>query len=229
MKAKGKSTGLGVVGIGMVGLATLHSAQATTQITFGSFTTDNVDISTIAGYGSNVTLSSVDYIVSPGVAGITGTPDIALTWGAGYQTYTEWDGRGNVAQLDYNSGPDINLVFTPALGAGVLIRSFDLDAWADAPNPDVSVSWNIYDSGGTLASGVWERSTGGRDTITTGLTPADIRIGEPVTLQYTLNSGSPSYLALANLTFDQVPEPTTAALCAVGLGLGALAMRRRRQ
>lgn len=229
MKAKGTSPGWGVVGIGLAGLATIHSAQATTQITFGSFTANNIDISTIEGYGSHVSASSVDYVVSPGVAGITGTPDIALTWGVGYQTYIEWDGRGNVAQLDYNSGPQIDLVFTPAAGAGVLIGSFDLDAWSGATAPDISVAWSIDDSGGTLASGVWERSTGGRDTITTGLTASDIRIGESVTLRYSLNSGSPSYIALANLTFDQVPEPATVALGVVGLGLGALAMRRRRQ
>jgi len=212
-----------------MGVAALQPAQATTQITFGSFTTDNVDISSIPEYGSHVSADSIDYIVSPGATGVTGTPDIALTWGVGYQTYTTWDGRGNVAQTDFNAGADIDLLFTPGAGAAVLLRSFDLDAWQGAAEANMSVTWSIYDSAGTLATGVWTRDTGGRDTIETGLTAADVRVGESVTLRLTRNSGSPSYIAAANLTFDQVPEPSVTALGVIGLGLGALAMRRRRQ
>jgi MYXO-CTERM domain-containing protein len=50
-------------------------------------------------------------------------------------------------------------------------------------------------------------------------------------LSLQLSSGSPSYFALDNLTFAQVPEPS-----AIGLGilaaagaLGAAAMRRRKR
>jgi hypothetical protein len=42
-----------------------------------------------------------------------------------------------------------------------------------------------------------------------------------------LVSGLPSYIALDNLTFQQVPEPSTIALGL--LGLGALALRRLRK
>jgi hypothetical protein len=38
-----------------------------------------------------------------------------------------------------------------------------------------------------------------------------------------------SYLALDNLTFDQVPEPGVVSLGLLGAGLGAMAMRRRKQ
>lgn len=227
MKRKSTPRGLKTVGLGVVGLTALHSANATTQITFGGFTADNTNIVDIVGYGSNVSADSADYTVSLGAAGVTGTPEIALTWGVGYQTYTAWDGRGNVAQLDFNAQPGtISLTFTPTAGNGVLINSFDLDEWAGGGS--MNVNWSVFDGVGTLASGVWTRDTGGRDTILTGLTPGNIRTGEAVTLTFTLNSGSPSYIAMANLTFDQVPEPSSMALGLLGLGLGAAAMRRRK-
>ena len=135
-------------------------------------------------------------------------------------------------RLDYNLASDIDLTFTPTATSGVLLDSFDLDEWAGGG--DTSVSWSIFDAQGALASGTWLKSTatdpsdlGGRDQILTGLTEGDITLGEAVTLRLTLNSGAPSYLALDNLTFQQVPEPSAIALGL--LGLGALALRRRRK
>ena len=226
MKPKTKPGAVRAVGLGVVGLTAMQSAHATTQITFGGFPGNNTDISTIANYGDNVSADSADYTVSLGAAGITGTPNIVLTWGAGYQTYTDWDGRGNVGQLDFNAAAEISLTLTPEPGYGVLINSFDLDEWDGGG--DMNINWDISDSSGSLASGVWTRSTGGRDTISTGIGPGNITPGEVVTLRFSLNSGAPSYVALDNLTFDQVPEPSTVALGVLGLGLGAVAMRRRR-
>ncbi len=150
----------------------------------------------------------------------------------GYQTYSGWEDRGSVAQLDYNLATDIDLTFTSPAGVGVLLDSFDLDEWAGGG--DTSVSWSIFHAQGALASGTWLKSTatdpsdlGGRDQILTGLTEGDITLGEAVTLRLSLNSGAPSYLALDNLTFQQVPEPSAIALGL--LGLGALALRRRRK
>ena len=222
-----------MVGVGgLVGLAAMQGAQATTQITFDGFTENNIDISTLAGFGSDVTTSDANYIVSPGIGGIPGTPDLTLTWGVGYQTYTGWDGRGSVAQLDYNLATDIDLTFTPTSASWALVESFELDEWAGGG--DTSISWSIFDAQGPLASGTWLKSTatdpsdlGGRDQILTGLTGGDVTLGEAITLRLTLNSGAPSYLALDNLTFRQVPEPSAVALGL--LGLGALALRRRRK
>ena len=206
-----------------------RGAHATTEITFEGFTANNVDISTILGFGSNVGAASADYTVSVGDAGILGTPGIGLTWGTGYQTYTAWDGRGNVAQTDFNLSTSIDLLFTPSAGSGVLVKSFALDEWAGGGS--TSVSWSVLDSTGTLASGDWIRDTGGRDTILTGLSPANINADLPVTLRLTLNSGAPSYLALDNLIFDQavVPEPSIMSLGLLGAGAAALALRRRKQ
>jgi hypothetical protein len=101
---------------GLAGLAAMQGAQATTQITFDGFTDSNIDISTLAGFGSNVTASDASYTVSLGIGGVTGTPDLTLTWGVGYQTYAGWDGRGSVAQLDGNAATEIDLLFTPTAG-----------------------------------------------------------------------------------------------------------------
>lgn len=223
--------------LAIVGVFLGRGAHATTEITFGGFTTNNGDISTYLGYGSNVGASSPDYNVSIGAAGILGTPGIGLTWGAGYQTYTGWDGRGEVAQTDYNasaSGP-IDLVFTPSVGSGVLVNSFVLDNYTGGGK--ANVSWDLFDLTGPLASGVFTQNgglggvggPGGQSTILTGLTSGDVNIGAPVTLRLVMNAGFPSYLALDNLVFDQVPEPSTVGLGLLGAGLGALALRRRKQ
>lgn len=216
------------LGIGVIGFTAVHPANAETQITFGGFTDNNLAMP--PDYGSNVSSDSADYTVTPGAIGVTGTPNILATWGTGFQTYTGWDGRGEVAQLDFNEiDPDqITLTLTPDPGFGVLVSSFDLDYFAGGS--DVNLTWMISDSVGTLASGDWIQDiNGGRDTINTGLALGDIRTGEAVTITFTMNTGSPSYIALDNLVFDQVPEPSTTAIALTGLGLGALAMRRRRR
>jgi hypothetical protein len=219
-----------------------RAANATTEITFGSFTPnatpDSTAISSIAGYGSNVGASGLDYNVSIGVSGVLGTPGIGLTWGLGYESYRAWDGRGDVGQLDYWTAGEvstgvynpIDLLFTPSAGSGVLVNSFDLDEWAGGGKG--SVSWSLFDSNGPLASGLFTKSTaGGRTTILTGLTTANVNIGLPVTLRLGLNAGEPSYFALDNLIFDQVqvPEPGMVSLGLLGAGLGVMAMRRRKQ
>ena len=224
-----KRSSFKAVGLGVAGLAAAQGVQATTEITFEGFTGDNVDISTLPGYGSNVSASNSDYAVSLGATGVLGTPDITLTWGVGYQTYTAWDGRGNVAQTDFNFGNPITLTLTPSASTGVLITSFNLDEWDGGGV--MSVSWDISDTSGSLASGTWNKDDpGGRDTVVTGLTLGDVNVGAPVTLSFNLNSGLVSYIALDNLIFDQVPEPSTLALALLGgVGLGAAAMRRRRR
>src|SRR5258705_6495627 len=104
---------------GTLGLGAAQS-RAETTITFEGFTSDNVSIGSIPGYGNNVTADSPDWNVAQGIAHIVGTPNITLDWSAlGWDTYTAWDGRGNVAQTDFNAGPEMSLFFTPSAGAAV--------------------------------------------------------------------------------------------------------------
>ena len=211
---------------GTVGLGAAHNVPADTLITFGGFTGDNTRIDSIIGYGDNVSANSADYSVSLGRGGVTGTPDITLDWLGQWETYTLWDGRGNVAQTDFNGGTH-SLLFTPSPLTAVRLVSYDLDEWAGGGSG--SIAWSIFGStSGVITNGNWTMSNaGGRSLVAPDVTG---QMGESLTLTLTLNSGAPSYFALDNLTFDQVPEPSTLALGALGaLAFGAAVMRRRRR
>ena len=108
----------------------------------------------------------------------------------------------------------------------VRLGSFHLDEWAGGG--DGSITWTITGlNSGALASGVWNMSNaGGRSLVSPGVTG---QLGEGLILNLQLNSGMGSYFALDNLTFAQVPEPSTLALGAWGVATawGAAAMRRR--
>jgi len=212
---------------GTLGLGVAQS-KAETTITFEGFTSDNVSIGSIQGYGSNVSSDSADWNVAPGIRGIVGTPNITLDWSApGWDSYTSWDGRGNVAQTDFNASPELALLFTPEGGAAVRIVSFQLDEWAGG---DAGlIHWAVFgNQSGFLASGDWTMTTaGGRSSLNPNVAG---RPGETLSLAFELGTGAPSYFAMDNLTFDQVPEPSTVALGALGaVALGAAAMRRRRR
>ena len=230
-----KNTSRKVALAGLGAMVAANSAQAFTTLTNDAFAGNNNDLnSTWPNYGDNVAASGGNNTV--GVTnGITGTPDITLAFTAGevYHTYTAWDGRGNVVQLeDIGAVDPFEIIFTPATGFGVEIISFDLDEWAGGG--DTSVDWEISGgASGTLANGTWNDFNtandpgdgGGRSTISPN---APGQFDEALTLQLSYQSGAGSYLAMDNLTFAQVPEPSAAAL--VGLGaLGAAALRGRRR
>jgi len=215
-----------------IAMTAATNGHAETTINFdGAGLSQNTDIPQT--YGDFVSGSGAGISTSMG-SSVVGTPNIDLTWGSGVEHsvdwYNGWDGRGAVAQVDYNISSPISITFTPSETWGVLINSFDLDAWAGGG--EMNVAWSISDAFGTLASSTWSRNTGGRDNVLTGLNANDIHAGQAVTLTFEGLSGAGSYFGMDNLSFDQiaatVPEPSAFALIAIGGMLGA-ARRLRRQ
>lgn len=181
-------------------------------------------------FGSNIPAVAPDgnFSTAAGAIGTVGTPDIALAWGGNnfWDQYNNWDGRGTVIQAEtYDNTQTLTLSFTPTISTAVVLNRVDFDEWSGGGN--LSITWSVVGaSSGTLASGVWTRSTGGRDNMDLNSTGV---LGEVLTLSLTNTDGvgSGSYFAIDNLTFDQVPEPSGIMIGA--LGLGAAAMRRRRR
>jgi MYXO-CTERM domain-containing protein len=228
MKLK-SDTSLWLRRAGAVTILAAAQASAATVITAdGTPWTDNTAISSFSGFGSNVTTTgNGHYTISPGLTGVVGTPDITLnfqdigTGGQGWDEYTKWDGRGNVIQMESSTNTQ-TLTFTPSATQAVLLTSAAFDEWSGGGN--LTVNWTVTGAiSGTISSGTWTRSTGGRDIVNFAATGA---LGEALSLNMTRTSGSSSYFAVDNLTFDQVPEASSMLLGAAGLG--ALAMRRKR-
>lgn len=231
--------------VGFTAFAASHSFGLTV-LTNDGFTDDNQPIpgtinyeqpNQTSTYGSNVSGPGMNWTVAPGVSEILGTPDISLLWSTGlFQTYTNWDGRGNVVQLDSFTppiqSPIFHILFTPTAEFAVSLVSFDLDAWAGSPDGDVVVEWTLSNATSSLIYGSGQFSKpallGGRETIFVNYTGL---AGQPLLLTFHQTGGDGSYLALDNLTFDQVvavPEASTTAFVGVGLAALAIAGRRRR-
>ena len=224
---------------GLCGLSLLLPLTATPAFAATVLSMDSMphNIAIPVGFASFATTNGTGFTVSAGLDGIVGTPNIDLGWlGTGHRldSYQNWDGRGTVLQTDYLNSSTSNILdipFTPnSASFGVFISSFELDEYTGGST--AAVNWSVLNGATTIVSGSWTRSTGGRDVINTGMTlaQAQANAGAALTLRFERVSGTSSYLAVDNLAFDQVnavPEPTTTTLAV--LGLGALAMRRRRK
>ncbi len=225
-----------IFGSGLACLAT-GQARAAVIVHNNGFISNNLELPGYPNYASRVNAADLNWSVHAGVHGIVGAPNISLLWHGtaeaahtdeGFETYTNWDGRTAVIQLDSRLeeedavGVQFTIAFTPDAGFGVRLDSFDLDAWAGSGG--MHMSWAVTgSSSGVMAAGDWMREAG-RDTINLNLEGV---IGETLTLTFVHLAGDPAYVAMDNLAFDQlVPEPASAAL--VAAGLGAMAMRRRR-
>lgn len=191
-----------------------------TVLTFEGFAAANARIYEFTNansgtFGSRIISSGPIAYTGPKTLGLTfeqgndWTPNIVLDWGdasAGshFDFYGDWDGRGNVGQIESDANnKNLDLVFIPDPGCGVLINSFDLDAWQGGDA--MSVNWSILSGANELASGTTYLSDAGeRKTVQTGLTSDRITLGQAVTLRFKHTAGKTNYLAMDNLNFDQI-------------------------
>lgn len=200
-----------VAAAGMASAGSLVQADTTTTLTGLGATNDPVP----ANHGANA--------------------EVNVTWDATWDQYSGWDGRSDVYQIDERIG---TIMFAPTSPTvQIKINSFEFDEWAGGG--DTSAIWSVSGStSGVFASGVWTDKNTANDPSDAGgrtlITPNALGLpGETLTLTFdhSASAGEISYLAMDNLTFSStiIPEPSTAVMAWLGVGgLGALAMRRRR-
>lgn len=216
---------------GVTGLAMAQAVSAATILSGGGAIANNTLVDG-TGHGSNA----------------SGTPNVSLVWFADTQwdfwtsrtttTNTPFDAwpsdplANGVYQMDNaDAGVSFTIAFTPDAGFNVILTSADINAWTGGGS--FVMDWTATGAtSGTLGSG--DNVAIAADGVTGinfgGLTGTG---AEAVTLTLTMDAtstGTGSYLAMDNLAFDQVaavPEPSSTALAAIGLG--AMAMRRRRK
>lgn len=217
---------------GAAGLAFAQAVSAATTLTGGGATANNTGVD--SDHGTDA----------------AGTPNVELAWsttgsGDGWDFWTSRTTSTNtpfsawpndpsadgVYQMgDAAAGAVFTIAFTPDAGWNVVLTSTDINAWTGGGS--FVLDWTVTGAtSGTLGSAddVAIAADGVTGLNFGGLTGAG---SEVVTLTMTMDAtstGTGSYLAMDNLSFDQVavPEPSSSALAA--LGLGAMAMRRRRK
>lgn len=199
---------LKIAATGTAGFAFAGAVQAATILT-GDGQADNEQVP--VNHGSNA----------------LGTPNVSLTWDDAWDSYAGWpnDPGDGVYQHDNEVGTPHTILFSPDASWNIVLVSLDVNVWAGGGATDVA--WSVAGSlSGNLGSGTFSNADDSVVSHPLGITGVD---GEALTLSLTQESGSPSYLAIDNLSFDQVavPEASTAALAV--LGMGAAAMRRRRR
>ncbi len=223
---------------GGISIVTYNEGSAATMLGFDGLGPNDTNMEEV--YGDNVITSDLaaGVTASSGVQSIVGTPDITLDWAGGagageWDSFTGWDTPArDVVQTDYK-GSFMTLTFTPGSATvGALITAFDLDEFTGGGA--TVIDWSILNGATTIVSGTesgLSSINGGSVTVNTGMTEAQAiaNAGSNITLRLDLIGGSSSYQAMDNLTFDQVavPEPSSSLLAVAGLG--AMAMRRRRQ
>lgn len=210
-----------------------------TVIGFGNLGGSNTTVP--SSLGSNAMADGNGYVVSNGA-----TPNIAVTWQSNWDIHTSpqfaalesmtvgggaWDNEGDeprVAQLDEGSH---TIGFTSEAGFGLLLNSFDFGQTAESAGVS---TWDLTLTDSALAT-VWSQSVtldnldGTVSSIFT-IAPAFVGVaGESYTLSFNRTSATgpaDGRVAIDNLSFNQIPEPSSVFLLGFA-GVACLARRRK--
>lgn len=181
-------------------------------------------LQSVKDYGDSVTGPGTGGYAHSFARGNGWTPNILLDYAGGKDRKTvcswrdEWDGKdGANYLLDGDDGGPFYYwyTFTPRKGAGVHLRSLDLECRGDHEN---QIVWRILAgsrAGEVLASGTTKRFRGDKADLLLGMTEAHYGV---VVLEL-VHTGTRTTLAVDNLNFDEAPadqNPTHNAILEVG-------------
>lgn len=199
-------------------------------------------------FGDNISLAAPGngvFVTSAGVTGVVGTPDIDLTWSrsgtAGGQNRWEshqWGGSGlantggGVIQIDGSVvGSTYSVTFTPTATTAVRVNGFNFigDTNGDVYEYRVDlVNLTTNLTVATVSPATWTTNhalpSSGGPSISLNY-DGELGIAYRLDMVRIAGAGSGSNIAIDNLSFDQIPEPSAAFLGA----LGALSLLRRRR
>jgi len=209
-----------------VGIVLGRGAQADTIITFDAGVASNTEIT--APFGSNVSASG------PGISVVgLGTPDISLTWGGGPGSTTRWeyynDAVWSAGQLNGSTnGAFHSILFTPTASVAVTLDSLNFHPYYVSAET-FNYNWSVLDGSTVLSSGsiLFSSDATKNHPININYTGD---VGEALTLRLdrTGGTGIGQNIAVDDVRFAQVPEPSTLALLSMGCLAGIAARARWR-
>ncbi|MBN1909835.1 MAG: PEP-CTERM sorting domain-containing protein [Pirellulales bacterium] len=221
-----------------VALILVANGQATT-ITSGGTHGNNSDVP--LDFGSNVTGDATDYVTTDGTGP---TPNIALVWAPApniweFHSAVTFSNNGltvPIIQLDCddNSGsiplpPDPTITFIPTASTGVWIHSLELANATDQPSSVPAYGWTITLTRVSDNTVVLTKVTEPLDATPKKIT-VDFdyvgAIGESYVMRFDDGGVDKWYTGMDNLSFSEVPEPSTLVLLLMG-GLAVLGLKRR--
>jgi hypothetical protein len=213
-----------------VGVVLGRGAQAGTILTFDALPPGQAhNQPIIQTFGDNATAPSPGVSVFGG-----GTPDINLTWSAaGSVGVARWDyyidSVWSAGQLnDAGVGNTYDLLFAPGAAAAVSVGSFNFHPYYNS-GTTYDFNWSVLDGVTVLTSGSLSFTSDAtkNHAVNVNYTGA---VGEALTLRLsrTGGTGRDDSIALDDITFAQVPEPSVLALLSSG-GLAWIALYARRR
>ena len=221
----------------LLGLGVSGTSHAAILAFDGGYSNNTAVSSLVSGtYGSDISSNSTEFVTTDSFGA---TPNINLLWDAGsdfeFHSDTRWQAIGDqsgtesplaILQLNQNQS-DRTITFTPDTGYAVEFGSVDfgfgtgMNAADSVGTVDIITDFGLGTQSTVMTVSTATLARGSAETLDLSFTGA---VDEVYTLQFT-SSVNENWGAIDDLSFGQIPEPSTALLGALGL----LALLRRRR